>query len=292
MKLKNTRLEQIIIKKPITITPDTSLVDARKIILEHKISRLIVVKKSKGVKIPIGIITEKDLAKTFYNLGNKSVKSVKTSHFMSKDIISVNKNSANSLYDCANLMKKKRISSIIITDDKKRLEGIVTKTDLVSLFLTQSVDSLKVSKVMTSKVITVSPSDSLLYAESLLINYRISRLVVVRNKIPVGIITYRDFVPARLPRWIAESADPKEVKEYRYGSKAVEAKVNQMAYLLPFNAVDIMTSNPIVVEHDKDVGVAVLLMVRNNISGLPVVKNSKIVGIVTKTDIVNVIADR
>jgi len=39
------------------------------------------------------------------------------------------------------------------------------------------------------------------------------------------------------------------------------------------------------------VGVAVLLMIRNNISGLPVVKKSKLVGIITKTDIVNAIAE-
>jgi len=34
-----------------------------------------------------------------------------------------------------------------------------------------------------------------------------------------------------------------------------------------------------------------LLMIRNRISGLPVVKNSKLVGIITKADIVKAIAE-
>ena len=64
-----------------------------------------------------------------------------------------------------------------------------------------------------------------------------------------------------------------------------------MSHLLHFKAVDIMASNPINVKVDEDVGVAVLLMIRNGISGLPVVKNSKLVGIITKADIVKAIAE-
>ena len=52
-----------------------------------------------------------------------------------------------------------------------------------------------------------------------------------------------------------------------------------------------MAANPITVQADEDVSVAVLLMIRNGISGLPVVKNSKLVGIITKADIVKAIAD-
>ena len=48
-----------------------------------------------------------------------------------------------------------------------------------------------------------------------------------------------------------------------------------------------MTSNLITVESDKDVKKAITLMIKHNVSGLPVVKNSKLVGIVTKSDIVN-----
>ena len=52
-----------------------------------------------------------------------------------------------------------------------------------------------------------------------------------------------------------------------------------------------MTSNPITIDEDEDVKQAITLMIKHNISGLPVVKKSKLVGILTKSDIVNVLAE-
>lgn len=285
--LKNADLNQIMIKKTITVNPNTSLLNAREILLRHNLKRLVVTDSKNK---PVGIITEKDIAKTIYALGDKPIKSIKVSGFMSKQLFSVKKNA--SIYDCAKLMKRHKISSVIVLGQNGVLEGLVTKTDLASIFLTHAVSPLKVSKIMTRKVITAMPGDSLLYVESLLIHNRISRIVVQRNQVPVGIITYRDFVPAKLPQWIAESADPKEVERYRLDPHLAESRVNQMSHLLQFKAVDIMSANPITVDANEDVGVAVLLMVRNGISGLPVVKNSKLVGIITKADIVKAIAEK
>jgi len=283
MLLKNTDLNKII-KRTITISPNASILDAREILLRHNLKRLVVIDSK---KCPIGIITEKDIAKTIYALGDKPIKSVKVSGFMSKKLITVKK--TDSIYDCAKLMKKNRIGSIIVLGKNGILEGLITKTDLASIFLTHAISPLKVSKIMTRNVITAMPGDSLLYVESLLIHNRISRIVIQRNRIPVGIITYRDFVPAKLPSWLSQSADPKEVENYKMNNPN-EFQVNQMNHLLHFKAVDIMSSNPITIEAGEDVGVAVLLMIRNGISGLPVVKKSKLVGIITKADIVSAIA--
>ncbi|MGQ0771338.1 MAG: CBS domain-containing protein [Nitrososphaerota archaeon] len=52
-----------------------------------------------------------------------------------------------------------------------------------------------------------------------------------------------------------------------------------------------MTSNPITVGADEDVSTAVLIMIRNGISGLPVIKKSLLCGILTKSDIVKAIAE-
>jgi len=286
LQLKNTDLNQVIIKRAITVSPNTTLLNVREILLRHNLKRLVVVDAKNR---PVGIITEKDIAKTIYALGDKPIKSVKVSGFMSKKLITVRK--TDTIHNCAKLMKKNRISSIIVLDKDGILEGIITKTDLASIFLTHSVAPLKVSKIMTRNVITAMPGDSLLFVESLLIHNRIARIVVQRNRVPVGVITFRDFVPAKLPYWIAQSADPKEVQEYRMKSSFDDFRVNQMSHLLHFKAVDIMSPNPITIDADEDVGVAVLLMIRNNISGIPVVKKSKLVGIITKTDIVKAIAE-
>jgi CBS domain-containing protein len=283
MKLKNASLEQVI-KNSITVPQNMTLLEARDVLLKHRVGRLPVLDANKK---PVGIITEKDFVRAIYKLGGRSIDKILVRDFMSKNLITVKK--TDTVYDCANLMRTHRISSILVVDNGN-LAGIVTKTDLASIFLTQSVGPLKVSEIMTPKVITVMPADSLLLVESLLVKHRISRVVVERNRKPVGIITNRDFLPAKMPRWIREFADPKEVEEYRLNPRPDEFRMNQLSYILSFRAEDIMTPNPITVEANEDVSTTVLIMIRNGISGLPVTRKSILCGILTKSDIVKAIA--
>ena len=279
MDIKNSKLLELI-KKPITVGLNTSLLKTREILLENKIKRVIVLDKRK----PVGVITEKDIAKKIYQLGTKPLNSVKAKDFKPRKLFTLTRD--NSVQECAKMIKNHRISLVIILNQDKTLDGIVTKTDLVEVFLTKESSPIKVSKVMKRKLITAAPSDPILHVESLLIKYGISRVIIKRNQSPVGIITFRDFVPAKIPQWIAESADPKEVQEYKFKKGLEETHSNQMSYLFPFHATDIMTSNPVTVEEDEDVKKAIMLMIKHNISGLPVVKKSKLVGIITKSDIV------
>ena len=279
MDIKNLKLLELI-KKPVTVGLNTSLLKTREILLENKIKRVIVLDKRK----PVGVITEKDIAKKIYQLGTKPINSVKAKDFKLRKLFTLTRD--NSVQECAKMIKNHRISLVIILNQNKTLDGIVTKTDLVEVFLTKESSPIKVSKVMKRKLITAAPSDPILHVESLLIKYGISRVIIKRNQSPVGIITFRDFVPAKIPQWIAESADPKEVQEYKFKKGLEETHSNQMSYLFPFHSTDIMTSNPITVEEDEDVKKAIMLMIKHNISGLPVVKKSKLVGIITKSDIV------
>lgn len=284
MDLKKLKLTELI-TKPIIVKPNTSLIKTRLALLENRVKRVVVT----DGKYPIGIITEKDIAKKIYQLGTTPIKSVKAKDFKPRKLFTLTKE--NSVGECARLMKKHRISVVIILNEDQTLGGIVTKTDLATVFLTKGSDSILVSKIMKNKVITVEPSDPILHIESLLIKYRISRVIVKRNQKPIGVVTFRDFVPAKIPQWIADSADPKEVQDYKLKKGLEEIHANQMSYLFPFHATDIMSSNPITIEADKDVKVAITQMIKYNISGLPVTKNGKLVGIITKSDIVNTLAN-
>ncbi len=284
VNIKNVKLSKVI-SNPTTIGPNITLTKTREILLKNKIKRVIVVYKKK----PVAVITEKDVAKKIYELGAKPIKSVKAIDFKPNTLYTLTRD--NSVQECAKLMKRHRISSVIILDENKMLDGIVTKTNLVSSFLTKETTSVKVSKIMQRKLITVAPSDPILYAESLLLKYGISRIIVKRNQAPVGMITFRDFVPAKIPQWIAESADPRDVQEYKFKKGLKENHSNELSYLFPFHATDIMSTNLITIEMDEDVKLAITRMIKYNIGGLPVVKNSKLVGIITKSDIVNELAE-
>ena len=283
MKLRNSNLDQII-KRTVTVPKKTTLLDARGILLRYKISRIVVSYNEK----PLGILTEKDLVRSIYNLGDRPIKSVNVSDIMTRRLVTATEDA--SLYDCARLMLNNKISSVIILKKDGKLAGIITKSDLVSVFLTQAATPLQVSAIMTRNVITVKAADSLLYVESVLLKNRISRVVIERNRRPVGMITYRDFIPAKIPLWLRQSGDAEEVKRYQMAEKPAELNLNQPSYLSTFIAADIMSPNPVTVEATDDVSEASLLMIRNGISGLPVVKNLLLVGIITKTDIARAIA--
>lgn len=274
-----------IIKTPITIPPNTSILDARDILLRHRIGRLVI----EYGKKPVGIITEKDIAKSVSFFNKKPLAKILVRDIMSKDLVSVKVDAT--IKECARQMKKHGISSVVVVNPRGKLVGVVTKTDLVGTFLIQSTASLEISKVMTKKVITVSPEDSIFEVESLLFNNNIRRVVVTKNKSPVGIITYRDFIPAKTFDLQKGLTDPSEMVEISQNTQINELNVNRLSYLLTFTASDIMTKNPFVVYPDDVVYTAAILMVRHDISGIPVIKNKKLAGIITKSDIVNAIAE-
>lgn len=271
--------------KPITILKNSTISDVIKKLLEFKISRLIVVESGN----PVGIITEKDIAKSVSIFSRKPIGKILVMDIMSKNLVTVPIDA--SIQDCAKQMKNHGISSVVVINERGKLIGIVTKTDLVSTFLVQSTVSLPITKIMTKKVITVSPDESIFEVESVLFNNEIRRVIVTKDKSPVGIITYRDFIPAKTFDVYKEFTDPAERAEIAQSSQINEFNVNRLSYLLTFSARDIMTKNPFIAYSDDVVYTAAILMIRHGISGIPVVKNKKLVGIVTKTDIVNVLAD-
>ena len=277
---------KLIIKTPITVPPNTSILDARDILLRHRIGRLVI---ELGKK-PVGIITEKDIARSVSIFNKKPLGKILVKDIMKKSLITVFDDS--NIKECAKLMKENEISSIIVINRKHKLIGVVTKTDLVSTFLVKSEASLKVSDVMSKKIIAVSPEDSIFEVESVLFNNKISRVIVSKNKIPLGVISYRDFIPAKTFELHQEFINPVESDEISQLPQINEFNVNSLSYLMTFTARDIMTKNPFTVNYDDAVYTAAILMIRHNISGLPVLKNKKLVGIVTKSDIVNILTQK
>lgn len=277
------KLENLV-KNVIFVAPDTSIIEVKDKLVRYKIGRIIV----KSGKKAVGIITEKDIARSISKNSKKPILKLKAENIMSKDLVTVNLK--DDLKKCAQKMIEKNISSVIVNDDSGNLEGVITKTDLVSSFLIQSTARTSVSKVMTKEVITVSPEDSILEVESVLLNNRISRVIVTKDKFPVGVITYRDFVPSKTLGTSTSFVDPVEVEEISWNPRLNEINAKRIDYLLTFQAKDIMVPNPFVAYPSDPIYTAAILMIRNGISGLPVIRGKKLVGIITKTDIVKILA--
>ncbi len=127
----------------------------------------------------------------------------------------------------------------------------------------------KVSTYMSTPVIAASPYDNLAHIRKLMIRHHIGRIVIVEGSRPVGIITKSDFIRAIFSR-------------RRFAKPLEEIK-----------AEEVMTRDLIVIDENRSIKAAAKLMVRKNVSGLPVVsKNGELVGIITLTDITKAYAER
>lgn len=265
-------------RKAIKLDPNKTLYDARNTMLRYNISRIVIAKDNK----PVGIITEKDIARFLYRKEPiRALNEIRLDEAMSANLITVDEQS--DLNFCAKSMLDKEISSLIVTDTKGILKGIFTKMDLVGAYARYYAGKNKVEDYMTKHVHTVAPDETTHMVLSIMNNNNVSRVVVVRNKKLVGIITGRDLLPmSALFGPDTHETIRKAVMSLRQAKILVPSGISAV-----FLAKDVMKHDPITVTKDSDLADAAQIMTRNRISGLPVVdSNDNLVGIITKTDVI------
>lgn len=277
----------------ITLEPKKSLHDARKSLVTYNISRIIVARENK----PLGMVTEKDIARYLYTqVPERRLKEVALEEVMSKNLVTVNEKADLNL--CAKLMIGNKISSLIVTDDKGVLRGITTKSDLVEGYGKYYTQRETVKEYMNKKVLTVRPDEPLHMVLLLMTRGNVSRIVVTRDKKPIGMVTGRDLLPVSTlfgpPLFGDETYDGDQaaIEMAATSPQRKEQMFIPSGIRTYFLAKDVMKFDPITISQDSDLADAAQIMAMNRISGLPVVdSDGNLVGIITKTDIVKAIAD-
>jgi CBS domain-containing protein len=126
-------------KQAIIIEPSQTLYDVRSMMIRYNISRVIIAKDNK----PLGIITEKDIARFLYKeVPNRRLNEISVNEIMNKDLIKVEQQT--NLDICAMTMLEKEISSIVVVDNEGELKGIITKSDMVEAYARHYPSKLKV----------------------------------------------------------------------------------------------------------------------------------------------------
>jgi CBS domain-containing protein len=270
-----------ITQKPITLEQNMTLLNARNAMIKYNISRIVVLKD----RVPVGILTEKDIARFLYSeVPSRRLDEIMVKEIMSKDLVTVEGDSDSR--KCARLMLEKGISSLIVVDRNKNLQGILTKTDLLYAYIENFAGERLIGEFMTKRVLTLAPDEALHMSVLLMNSHKVSRIVVVKNDHPVGIITGRDLLPVSAVFGTGTFGSYWTLREDLAEQKRKQAFIPSGMKAI-FIASDVMTPNPITISGESDLADAGYIMLRNRISGLPVVDSSKsLKGIVTKTDIV------
>ena len=124
-----------------------------------------------------------------------------------------------------------------------------------------------VGERMSYPVVSVNPGMPINEALTLMRKERIRRTPVIKDGQLVGIVSDKDLL----------NASP---------SPATSLSIWEMNYLLSKITVrDVMTKEVLTVTHDTPIEEAARIMADNKIGGLPVVKDEKVVGIITETDL-------
>jgi CBS domain-containing protein len=142
---------------------------------------------------------------------------------------------------------------------------------------------MKVKDVMATKVVTVSPDNSVRHAAAIMLDKHVSGLPVVDDEGKlVGLISEGDLL-RRSELGLRIIALPEQ-------SASEEERASAYVKSHAWKVADVMSCNLITVDEEADLAHAATLMAENGIKRLPVIRNGKLAGIVSRADLLHAIA--
>ncbi|BDD03409.1 CBS domain-containing protein [Aureibacter tunicatorum] len=131
-----------------------------------------------------------------------------------------------------------------------------------------------ISKIVSSSLITISPSSSLEEVEATFLKNKIRHLPVVENGKLVGIISLTDLQRISF------------VNNFGDDEGAVDTVIYNLLTL-----DQVMIKKPVTVQQDQTIKEAAEILASHEFHALPVMDGEKVVGIVTTTDLIKYLID-
>lgn len=146
---------------------------------------------------------------------------------------------------------------------------------------------MKVRDIMSTKVVTVSPFTSVRDIAGLMVEKQVSGLPVLNdNGTLVGMVSEGDLL--RRP----EIGTQKHRRRWVSFFSGVDEQAREFTKSHALRAGDVMTEQVIHVSEETPLGEVVGLMEKHNIKRLPVLSDGKLVGIVSRADLLRALAAR
>jgi CBS domain-containing protein len=150
----------------------------------------------------------------FLKLAKPELKGMKVREVMNPEIISVRR--FDSAAKALATMRNNGIDRIVVVDENNKLSGIITVKDIVDRIISprkrarmgdgsgekDKTLSIMVESVMSSPVITAEPIDSLEEVVDLMLENKVSSVVVARDGMPVGIVIKKDILESLIRKQI------------------------------------------------------------------------------------------
>ncbi|GAA5818026.1 MAG: CBS domain-containing protein [Methanobrevibacter sp. CfCl-M3] len=275
-------------KNIISIPPTTNIKTAVTTMVKEEFRRLPITDAGSGKLL--GILTSMDVI-SFLGGGNKYnlMAEKHENNFLSainesvRKIMSDNvKHITNeySLKDTLEYMVKESAGAVPILNDEEKIVGIVAERDFIIAMAGVFTDEL-IQDVMTTKLITTTPGTPIEGVSKIMVRNSLRRLPIVGKEkdIPkindeklVGIMTSTDIL-----RFLGDSDLFNNIS------------TNSTIEILNSKVSDFMINDVLTVEPLMRIGDLCDFFIKNNVGGIPVVKDQELVGIITERDILEAI---
>ena len=245
-----------------TIDKDERLETVLDIMRKHRVSKLVVTEKGRAV----GVVTDGDVADELGAIKNRGVPAT---HLHATSAMRRKFASATPDTPVADILR------ILLEDDAGIVPvlhddvcvGVVTASDLLAMVK----EPKPLSEVMTTHLHAVAPSDRVIHARRVMVDNHVERLPVIEGGKLVGIVGEGD-----IARGFAEF-------------KRTVADNHQRAALQRFLIEDVMQRNVVTATTETTAVDAVRLMKTNDVGSLPILRGDRLVGIVTRTDLLRLV---
>jgi len=259
----NLKVKEVMTKDIIAVDKDVNLKYVLKIMKKNDITKIPVLEDKKLV----GMVTDNIIA---YKLGSIRKKGVPPSRLHASSVTDKNVDCIKEDTELKEILKKvgKPGPTMLCVTDNKKLLGVITKADLLPLVNSKK----KVKTIMRKKIFTVSPDDRVIHARRIMIDEDIARIPVVEEGEVVGIISDTEiaFALAKLKRLY-----PIGKQKHRLDKLLVK---------------DAMKIPVITIDSNKKIKEAAHIMIENEVGALPIVQDDKLIGIISRTDLLHTIS--
>ncbi len=249
----------------ITVSPSDSLLKARDVMSQNRTSQLVIVDPHNR---PIGSVSKRDIARFLLDdTTTRDLEEITISEASSTPVSTMSPHVA--VLVAARTFDENDLVYAIVANDNP-LSGIITETDLCHYFSQKWPGKFKVGDFMATDFVFAKSSYPAIHVANGII-FRQSCIPVIDEEL-VGILTLSDLL---------------SVSERMPTSKTARVHLNDKAELAIITTKELMTPNPITTHEGTDLAQAAQILIKKSVSSLPVVdKESKVVGLITKRDIV------
>jgi CBS domain-containing protein len=188
---------------------------------------------------------------------------------MTQKVVSI-KMSAK-ISEAIRLMTEKNLGGLPVVDENNSVKAIITERDIANLFADR-LSGVNVAQLMSQEVVTALSKTTIFEAEQAMVTQGFRRLPIIANDKVVGIITAMDII-----------------RFFGSGEVFKHLKSGSIIQVLNTPAFEIASKNVSTIEPTADVGQAAKIMQDKDIGAVPVIENSKLVGIITERDFFKII---